>query len=357
MKWNVEEAKAYLQKVIEKGEIPGASVAVVTKDQYECFHVGYSSLVPEKKLLEEGMLYDLASLSKVLVTTTLTLKCIEKGLFSLQTKVSDLLDGFPHKQITIKDILTHTSGIIADDKQYKQFFGKEEMKKFIFSKDLSFQPKEKVEYSDFGYVVLGFVLEELLGPIDKVAKEWIFDPLGMENTLYQPNKAGRQADCVPTEVTADRGLAHGVVHDGKAYRLEGLSGNAGVFSNTEDLSKFVQMILGDGKREGTRVLSRSTIKNLKKCYTGHLNLRRTLGWFVNDESVSMGDYYGEKCLFHTGFTGTSIYIDFERECGIVLLTNRIHPTRDNPNIAHIRNIVHNLLLRSYDDREEDRVCQ
>lgn len=353
MMWNVEEAKLYLEKVVNLNEIPGASAAVVTKNVFQCFHVGYASLVPEKKLLKENMLYDIASLSKVVVTTTLTLKCIEWGLISLKTKVSEVLKTFPHHQVTVQDVLTHTSGIIADDKKYKSCFGKEAIREFIYAKELSFQPGEKVEYSDFGYVVLGFLVEELLGPIDQAAKKYIFDPLKMNNTMYQPKKYRSVEECVPTEVTQDRGLAHGDVHDGKAYRLEGLSGNAGVFTTAEDLAKFIQMLLNEGKKDGVRILSKSTIKNLKKCYTGHLNLRRTLGWFVNEESVSMGDYYSEICLFHTGFTGTSLYVDFERECGIVLLTNRVHPSRENSNIAHIRNAVHNLLLKSYDDRKED----
>lgn len=357
MNWNIEEAKTYLSEVIAKEEIPGCACAVVTKDEALSFALGHASLVPHKTALTKDMLYDLASVTKVVSTTTLTLKCIEKGYFSLKTKVAELLKDFPHKEVTIEHILTHTSGILFDDKRYKACFGKAEMKDFIWAKDLSFKPGEKVEYSDFGYCVLGFVIEEVAGPLDKLAKEWIFEPLGMHDTYYQPSKYVDVARIVPTEITSDRGLVHGDVHDGKAFRLEGLSGNAGVFSNVDDLSKFVQMILNEGSLNGQRVLSKSTIKNFKKCYTEGLNMRRTLGWFTNDPSVSMGDYYSNMCLFHTGFSGTSIYIDFERECGIILLTNRVHPSRDNANIAHIRNIVHNLLLKNYDDRKEDGKCQ
>lgn len=355
--WNIKETEEYLKTVISKGEIPGCSLCVVTKEESESFFYGLAALVPEIRELEKDMLYDLASLSKVVSTTTIALKCIEKGLFSLDTKVKEILKDCPYDNVTIKHILTHTSGIVYDDKEYKKLHGKDEIKKFIFEHPLSFIPGTKVEYSDFGYVVLGFVIEEIVGPIDEVARNWIFDPLEMKNTFYTPLKYTTKEKIVPSENTKDRGLAWGDVHDGKAYRLDGLSGNAGLFSNTSDLSHFVQMLLNNGLYKDKRILSPSTISNLKKCYTEKLNLRRTLGWFVNEESAPMGDYYSDKCLFHTGFTGTSIYIDFERELGIILLTNRIHPNRDNSNIAHIRNISHNLLLKSYDEGKEEKKCQ
>lgn len=355
--WDLSEAKAYLSEAIEKGEIPGCSLGLVTKDEFRHISLGYSSIYPEKKLLEDSMLYDLASLTKVISTTTITLKCIENGLLSLKTPVKDVLKDFPFQNINIEHILTHTSGIISDDKKYKELKGKEAIKKFIYEKPLSFVPGTKVEYSDFGYVILGFIIEELAGELDEVARSWIFEPLEMNNTFYQPLKHTEKERCVPTENTADRGLAWGEVHDGKAYRLSGLSGNAGLFSNVEDLCHFVNMILNNGKYKNKRVLVPSTINNLKKCYTENLNLRRTLGWFMNEPSAPMGDYYSNTCLFHTGFTGTSIYIDFERKIGIILLTNRIHPARDNSNIVHIRNITHNLLLKKYDERKEEIECQ
>ena len=355
--WDLGEAKEYLEKVVSAGEIPGFSLCALTKDESESFVYGSASIIPEVKKLEKDMLYDLASLTKVVSTTTITLKCIEKGFLSLDTKICEVLKDCPYPDVTIKHILTHTSGIIYDDKEYKKLHGKEEIKKFIFKHPLSFAPGTKVEYSDFGYVVLGFVIEELVGEIDEVARSWIFEPLEMKNTFYTPLKYINKENIVPCEDTKDRGLAWGEVHDGKAYRLDGLSGNAGLFSNAEDLSHFVQMLLNNGLYKKKRILSPSTINNLKKCYTERLNLRRTLGWFVNEQSAPMGDYYSERCLFHTGFTGTSIYVDFDREVGIILLTNRIHPSRDNLNIAHIRNICHNLLLKSYDEGKEVRKCQ
>lgn len=353
-KCDIKETINYLNSVIEKKYIPGVSFAVVTSnDSLDCY-LGNMTFDDDSEVINKDSLYDLASVTKVVSTTTLALMCIEKGLISLQTKVKEVLKDFPYEDITLLHLLTHTSGICADDKRYKKFYGEKSIKKFIYEKELNFEPGTKVEYSDFGYVVLGFLIKELTGmQLDKLANKWIFKPLDMKNTMYCPSDFGKNAHCVPTEITKDRGLVKGYVHDGKAFRLDGLSGNAGLFSTVSDLTKFVQMILNNGNYKGKQVLSINIVRLLKKCYTSNLNLRRTLGWIANESSSPMGDYYSDVCLFHTGFTGTSVYIDFERNCGIILLTNRIHPIRDNPNITSIRNITHNLLLQAYDQAKED----
>ncbi len=356
--WDISEAVCYLESAIKKGEIPGATLGIVADGDYTHLSIGKAGVIEGKTIeLDDDMLYDLASCTKVVATTTIILKCIEKGMLSLKTAVIEILKDFPYSEINIEHLLTHTSGIISDDKKYKELADKESIKNFIYSKQLSFNPGEKVEYSDFGYIILGFIIEELIGEIDEIAKEWIFDPLKMHNTYYQPFKYVSTDRCVPTEYTNERGMIRGVVHDGKAFRLNGLSGNAGLFSTVDDLCHFTLMMLNDGKYNNERILSSSTINNLKKCYTEKLNLRRTLGWFVNEGSAPMGDYYSDTCLFHTGFTGTSIYIDYKRKISIILLTNRVHPTRKNANIVHIRNITHNLLLKKYDEGKEEKECR
>lgn len=348
MDWNLDGAKGLLEGYVERGLIPGAALAIVTPEEAKVAHVGYRSLVPEKVLLEEDAIYDLASVSKVVATTTMALRCIEKGHFSLQSTVQSILPEFPHPQVTIEHLMTHTSGVCGDDKAYKTCRNKEELKAFFFEKPLEFEPGTKVLYSDFGYILLGFVIEKFHGTLDAFAQEQIFRPLEMEDTGYRPADRGLVSRCVPTEVTEDRGVVQGIVHDGKALRLDGVSGNAGVFSTARDLSHFLQMFLGNGAYHGRRILSTSTVALLRKCYTPGLNLRRTLGWIVDEKSSAFGDYYSPHCLFHTGFTGTSLYLDFDRSCGIVLLTNRVHPTRENPNIKLVRDTVHNRLLMEFD---------
>ncbi len=348
MNWNLDEAVRLLEDYTQRELIPGAALAVVTPGEAQVRHVGNRSLRPEKKPLEEDAIYDLASLTKVVSTTTLALQCLEEGRFTLQSPVRSLMPEFPHEGVTIEHLMTHSSGVCGDDKAYKPLHGKEAIKDFFFQKPLDFAPGTQVVYSDFGYILLGFVVEQYLGGLDEASRERIFRPLEMPDSGYLPADHGLAGRCVPTEED-DRGVVQGVVHDGKAYRLDGLSGNAGVFSTARDLSHFVQMLLGGGQYQGRRILHGSTVNLLKKCYTPQLNLRRTLGWLTDEKTNAFGDYYSDSCLFHTGFTGTSIYVDFARQCGIVLLTNRIHPTRDNPHIKMVRDTVHNALLRAFDE--------
>lgn len=336
----IEQVKQYLQSCVDNSEIPGASFAYIAEEDYFGY-VGYKSLIPEKEIVDENTLYDMASCSKVISTTTCALQLIEKGYFNLDTKLKDILNDFPHKDVTIKHIMAHTSGIVPDDKAYKSCFGKQEIWNFFKDKPLQFLPGEKVEYSDFGYVSLGFAIEHFVGNLKDYATENIFKPLKMDRTMYQPTD---KINCASTEDSLDRGLIKGEVHDGKAFRLNGISGNAGVFSNVKDLSRFVRMILNDGELDGNRILKKETIDLLSNSYTEGLNRNRTLGWLINDSENPVGDYASKHYLFHTGFTGTSIYIDLDNRIGIVLLTNRIHPSRNNDKIKNIRNEVHNILL-------------
>ena len=345
----INEGKKILERFVESGELCGATFGFVTKDEYECDFVGYKSLVPEKSENNINTLYDLASLSKVVSTTVLALKLIEDGYISLHTKISSILPDFPYDDITVRHLMTHTSGLPADDKNYKRCRDKEDMWKFIKKLKLNHEPGTYVEYSCFGYIVLGRIIEHFKGDLDKCAEEEIFKPLGMNNTMYNPKEKGRENDCAPTEVTKERGCIKGEVHDGKAHIMGGVAGNAGVFSDIKDVCRFVAMILNDGQLTGSRILKASTVDLLGKNYTEILNSNRTLGWLFADDVTNAGDYASDVSLFHTGFTGSAIYIDFIRECGIIILDNAVHPTRDNPKKEEIRNLFFNQVLLKYDE--------
>ena len=345
----IDEGKKILEKFVESGELCGASFAFVTKDAYECDCVGYKALLPEKIPNSIDTIYDLASLSKVVSTTVLALKLIEDGYVSLRTRVQSVLPDFPYEDITVFHLLTHTSGLPADDKNYKNCGNREELYRFINKLKLNHEPGAYVEYSCFGYIVLGRIIEHFKGDLDKCAEEEIFRPLGMNNTMYNPKEKGREADCAPTEVTDARGIIQGEVHDGKAHIMGGVSGNAGVFSDIKDVCRFVAMILNDGEFLGRRILKRSTIDLLGRSHTEGMNANRTLGWLFADRTNNAGDYASDVSLFHTGFTGTAIYIDFIRECGVIILDNAIHPTRNNPKKEEIRNLFFNQVLLKSDE--------
>ena len=345
----INEGREILERFVESGELCGASFAFVTKDAYECDCVGYRTLLPERVPNSVNTIYDLASLSKVVSTTVLALKLIEEGCISLHTRVQSILPDFPYEDITVFHLMTHTSGLPADDKNYKNCTDREDIFRFIKSLKLNHEPGTFVEYSCFGYIVLGRIIEHFKGSLDRCAEEEIFKPLGMFNTMYNPRERGREKDCAATEVTDARGVIQGEVHDGKAHIMGGVSGNAGVFSDIRDVCRFVAMILNDGEFLGRRILRRSTINLLGRSYTEHLNSYRTLGWLFADRTTNAGDFASDVSLFHTGFTGPAIYIDFIRECGIVILDNAIHPTRDNPKKEEIRNLFFNQVLLRFDE--------
>ncbi len=348
MKDYMTDVNAILKQYIGKGLIPCAQAAVVTTEGVYSTSQGFSSLLPKREVLREDAVFDLASLTKVVATTTLALQCLEKGLLNLDMPIQYLLLDFPYSEVTVGHVMTHTSGICHDDKAYKQLNSKEELREFFFQKPLEFKPGSQVVYSDFGYIALGFMIEAVLGPLDTVFQRDIAKPLDMRDTGYCPASRGLSERCVPTEITKERGRIQGEVHDGKAHILHGVSGNAGLFSTMEDLTHFVTMMLQGGVFKGEKVLSQASVNQLKKCKTEGLNQRRTLGWWTDEPAMSFGDYYSSICIYHTGFTGTSIYIDFLRGCGIILLTNRIHPTRENPYITDFRNMVHNAILSQWE---------
>ncbi len=345
----IKEGKKILERSVESGELCGASFAFVTKEAYECDCVGYKALFPERIPNSVETLYGLASLSKVVSTTILALKLVEEGYISLHSKVSSILSDFSHENITVFHLLTHTSGLPADDKKYKDCTGREELYRFINGLKLNHEPGTYVEYSCFGYIVLGRIIEHFKEDLDRCAEEEIFKPLGMFNTMYNPIEKGRKDDCAPTEVTAARGIIKGEVHDGKAHIMGGVSGNAGVFSDIKDICRFVAMILNDGEFLGKRILKRSTVDLLGRNWTEGMNSNRTLGWLFADRNTNAGDYASDVSLFHTGYTGTAIYIDFIRECGVIILDNAIHPSRDNPKKEEIRNLFFNQVLLAFDE--------
>ncbi|MBQ1287435.1 MAG: beta-lactamase family protein [Erysipelotrichaceae bacterium] len=346
----LDEGKKIIKQYVDEGLLPGAVFACVTKDGCEKDFYGYKALLPEKEVLTLDTVYDLASLSKVVSTAPLILKLIEEGRISIETKVSSVLEDFPFEDITVKDLMSHTSGIAADDKNYKKCKNGEELWDFMMKEvEWPCRRKERVIYSCFGFIILGKIIEHYKKDIPSYFDEVIAGPLGAVNMFYRPEDRGRQKDCAPTEVTEARGIIQGEVHDGKAHILEGRAGNAGVFSDLDGLVRFTQMILNDGVYEGKKILERSSVALLKEPYTEGMNETRTIGgWFYGDRSQSCGSQISERSLYHTGFTGTSLYIDLERGCGIVLLANAIHPSREHK-MAEIRRLFHDEVLRKIDE--------
>lgn len=340
-----EYLKEYIEKCAEGGAFPGAAFGIVTKEASLFDAVGYSQLVPNMEKASINTIYDLASLSKVVSTTTIILMLIEQGEITLQTKVNGILGRFKHKDVTILNLLTHTSGLPSDIQDYKKLCKtREDLINSAFSTNLVHKTGEKVMYSDIGYILLGLIIEKIAGKLDEFFNNNIAKPLNMENTFYNPTEAVK-IKCAATELEEVRGCIKGIVHDGKAYVSGGVSGHAGLFSTVENLGKFCRMILNEGmsgSETHERILSKNSIILMRECHTAGLNERRGLGWQLKDNSNSMGDLASECSIYHTGFSGTSILIDFKNQMAFILLTNRIHPTRENKALLKLRSNINNI---------------
>ncbi len=338
-----------IRRSVDNKEIPGACFSIVTPKEIAYSFYGKKALVPKEEELSGDVLYDIASLSKVVSTSTLIAKLIEEGILSFDMKVCDLLPSFRYDDVTLLDLIVHTSGYPADDKDYKKCQDRTGLLDFIYRLPRTHKAKENVEYSCFNYILLGRIIERYKGDMEAYAKEVLFDAIGNKHIMYQPSLKGRTKDCAPTEVTEARGVIQGEVHDGKAHIMGGVSGNAGVFSDIEGLSLFARMMLNEGRIHETQVLNKETMKLFRESYTKGLNESRTMGgWYFGDRSTSAGTKVSDCSLYHTGFAGTSLYIDFERNCAIALLTNAIHPKRESK-IAAIRKSFHENIL-DYIDR-------
>jgi len=304
-------------------------------------------------------LYDLASLTKIVVTTTLAMIFYERHKLVLEKPVQDYIPEFQGKDkhlVTVADLLAHTSGILWWNDFYRQHSGltpdeaKERVITDICEMPLDYAPRTKSVYSDLGILLLGEILERTSGrSIEELAEEEIFEPLGMDDTMFNPD-ASMLDRIAPTEDDPWRGrVVHGEVHDENAFVLGGLAPHAGLFATASDLARFAQMMLTGGVHGSHRIVRRSTIE----CFTARAELvpdsSRALGWDTPSTVSSAGRYFSASSYGHTGFTGTSIWIDPQHEVFVILLTNRVHPTRENRQIRDVRPALHDAVMEAIDD--------
>lgn len=322
-----------INKLVYQGVVPGICYAVINDGNVSIGSNGYKTLIPKMEKISDDTIYDVASLTKVIVTVPLILKLIDNKIINFDDKVNKYLPLFKYDDVTIYHLLAHTSGLPADLGSRK-IVSKEKIINEMYSTEKEYETGTKVLYSDLGYMFLGQLIEKVYNkPLDIVAKEELFKPLDMKDTNYNPINKGR---CAPTEVTTDRGIVKGFVHDEKAYSLNGVAGHAGVFSTARDLSHFVVMILNDGTYNGKTILSKEMVDILFKplVYDEKCKWFRSFCFIVGNNDLVIEE--GEKVISFHGFTGPSISIDRDKNIGIVLMTNRIHPSRDNKLISKER---------------------
>ncbi len=295
-------------------------------------------------------MYDIASMSKVVVTTTATMMLVDEGRIDLDAPVVRYLPEFGvngKERITIRHLLLHTSGLPAFLLFYRSCTTARQVIDSIMVTRLDAPPGARMVYSDLGMITLGRVIERITGsPLDVFARERIIEPLGMRNTMYAPPDSLRSL-CAPTELDAywRHRLVQGTVHDETAALLDGVAGHAGVFSTAADLAVFAQMLLDGGRIRDRRLLAASTIAMFTK--RQERGSSRALGWDMRSTSgSSAGQYFSMRSFGHTGFTGTSIWIDPDADMFVIFLTNRVHPTRENRKLLGFRAVLHDAIRRA-----------
>jgi CubicO group peptidase (beta-lactamase class C family) len=316
-------------------------------------------------------IFDLASLTKVLGTTSAVMLLVDEGRIALDDPVARHLPGWdrgdPRKsEVTVRDLLLHRGGLPP----FRQYFLSHPdgvgIRDDVFDLELAYDPRSQTVYTDIGFKTLAWMVEAVAGePLDTFLDRRLWGPLGMADTGFNP-PAHRHHRVAPTEVTADRGHVRGIVHDENAWTLGGVAGHAGLFSTAADLAVLASALAGDGvvgpcrheagqgvpcvraRDAGTRVLPAEGLAEFTR--RGDPASSRALGWDTPSGRSSAGDFFSAASFGHTGFTGTSVWVDPELDLWVVLLTNRVNPTRDNQRHIPFRRAVHDAVAGAVLDR-------
>ena len=320
-----------VQRGISAGGYPGAAV-VVGRRGSAVWEKGFGRLSwgRESAQVSDRTIFDLASLTKVVGTTTALMVLYDEGKIRLDDPVSKYVPEFvggEKDRVTIRQLLEHRSGLPAGRDLWRLSNSAAEARAAVIETPLACSPGRCYEYSDLGADMLGFVVEAVSGArLDQFLQERVWQPLGMTDTFFRPADSLR-ARIAPTELMPRRGYPlQGEVHDENAFALGGIAGHAGLFSTVADLAVFAQMMLNGGEYNGTRLIADSTVTLFTRRAAGAGT--QALGWDTCDgKGGSCGTYLGERAYGHTGFTGTSLWIDPERDMFVVLLTNRVHEPR------------------------------
>ena len=379
---SLARADRIIDAAIRDGATPGAALAVGRGDRvvrlrgYGRLDWASSATPPAGTAATDSSLYDLASLTKVVATTTGMMQLIDRGALSLDTRIGEHLPEWSRgwkRDVTVRHLLTHRGGLPPFRPFWRTLRGEEPYREAIAALEPEYEPGEDggpTVYSDIGFMTLGFLIEEITGQsLDYYLHESVFRPLGMTETWFDPPRSLRRRTA-PTELdTVYRHRhVHGEVHDENAHALEGVAGHAGLFSSARDLATFAAWILA-AAREGRNlpVTARPPRGPLTRSFSARLDSpspeivarftaraapasSRGLGWDTPSGRSSAGDYFGEGAFGHTGFTGTSIWVDPELDLFVVLLTNRVNPTRDNRKHIELRRAVHDAVATSIRDR-------
>ena len=314
---------------IRAGHVPGAVVVVGERGRvvYQAAF-GWKALTPEPAALGPGDIFDLASVTKVVATTTAVMQLVEQGRLELDSPVAAYWPAFGangKSAITDRQLMTHTSGLPADLDLTTGWRGEDEALARAAAVRPSRAPGERFLYSDINFIVLGELVRRVSGePLDVYARRHVFEPLGMTETGFRPPEA-ELSRIVATD-RQDGQLRWGQVQDPTAFRMGGVAGHAGLFSTAGDLVRFAQMLVGGGELDGVRVLKPQTVALMTRPEVLPGGALRALGWDVaSPYSAGMDAAFGPGSFGHTGYTGCSLWIDPSSGRFLIVLSSRLHP--------------------------------
>ncbi|MDB4881411.1 MAG: beta-lactamase [Gemmatimonadetes bacterium] len=314
---------------IAEGMSPGAAVAIGRYGRL--VHLkGYGTLdyAAGSPAVDATTLYDLASLTKVVASTTAAMILEEEGKLDVSRTVHSYLpelDAPDKAGITVRMILTHRGGLEAFAPLHLQYRGRAQYLAQINARPLKSIPGTQMVYSDWDFILMQAIIERITGTtLDAFTAARVFGPLGMTSTRFTPDTADAalMRRVAPTALDTVRGLIHGVVHDPNAWAMGGVAGHAGLFSSARDLAVFAQMLLDGGSFAGTRIVAPRTLARWTAPQDASAS--RALGWDTASPVSSAGRYFSPRSFGHTGFTGTSIWVDPERGLFVVILANRVN---------------------------------
>jgi CubicO group peptidase (beta-lactamase class C family) len=344
-----------IDKWIGQKAFPGAVLAVGRHGTLLALKsfgkIEYSEHAPD---MPRDAVFDLASLSKVIGCTTAAAILYDRKQLDLSAPVVQYLPEFAgvpgHEDVLVSHLLGHSSGLHAQRVLWREANDRAGIVKLLFAMPLASKPGEIAQYRDYNMMVMGEIVSRISGePLDRFLARNAFGPLRMKQTGYNPPaKWLRRIPPTEQDLTLRHQLVRGVVHDENAFLMGGVSGHAGLFSSARDLAVFAQMYLNGGVYRGKRILNQETVRLFMQRQSSPAATTRALGWDTPGNRSFPGDLASPRAIIHTGFTGTSIYIDPDRDAFIILLTNRVHPTRENLLINQARPAIHSAILTVLD---------
>ncbi len=344
-----------MQRAISETVFPGAVLLVAHQDQVVFFNAyGVANLATQIRINQET-LFDLASLTKPLATTLGIMYLVQKEKLELSDTVARVLAEFKNSNkamVTIQALLTHTSGL----PDYRPYFkklsqtdpshSKKVLREFLVNEPLEYRPEQQTVYSDLGFMILAWILEQISGDsLNQFVESKIYAPLGIKDLFFIDRQTSvAKREFAATEKCSWRGkIVQGVVHDENAYAVGGFDGHAGLFGNAMAVYQLLYYLLAAYDNRATKsVLAPNLVRQF---LTHQAGASRALGFDrPSEENSSAGKYFSKNSVGHLGFTGTSFWVDLDRHIIVILLTNRVHPTRQNERIRSFRPQLHDTIM-------------